>query len=174
MILALKKLWLKLRVGWSNIRWGKNNPTISQQVKVNNASQIQLLAKDIYNKFTYEYDDITELFDAMRTPSRCYQDYLDGELKDDCDGFHAALYCVVQESGYECYLMTYITTPITDSHTVLLVKIKNQWHIFNYKSHLVLSSLSNIKEEIEDKYKVKIDCYNFTQFKNGKYEIKEL
>lgn len=37
-------------------------------------------------------DKPAELFDRMRTPAICYIDYSeDGQLLDDCDGFHACL-----------------------------------------------------------------------------------
>lgn len=170
MFVILKKLWLKLRVNWSNFLYAKKNSDIECKNKLNSVSQIQLLAKDIYSKFIYTYDSVFELFDAMRTPSSCYEDYINGGLADDCDGFHAALYYPVEKNGFECYLLTYITTPIKESHTVLLVKIDNKYHVFDYKNHFTLQS-KDIKTELEDRHNIRIDCWNLVQFKNGKYEI---
>lgn len=76
-----------------------------------NLLEVRNEAKKLWAHFQYTYDDVTQLFDAMRSPATCYAEYKQGILRDDCDGFHAALYHMVHRGGRECFLITYIPTP---------------------------------------------------------------
>ena len=91
---------------------------------INKLKEIQ---KKLYNRFTYSYDGIDELFDCMRKPAQCYLDSCKNNWEDDCDGFHAALYHIYYKNGYDPYLLTMILPEkIFESHTICVIKNKNQ------------------------------------------------
>lgn len=171
---CLLKTFLTLRVKWSNLRNKKNITDYPVEEIISKPIFIVNIAKQMYRNFVYKYDDITELFDSMRFPAQCYSDYKQGILIDDCDGFHAALYHVAEKNGYDSYLLTYISTELSKSHTVLMIKHNNSYYVNDYTVIYKCVSIEKVIEILEKKYDTKIKCYNFVKFEDNKYVIKEL
>lgn len=170
MIKTLCKIWLILRVYWSNFR---NRSDIKDYAvgKVSTAPEMAARARSMYQKFRYKYDDFTELFDSMHTPAYCYKMCVTSILEDDCDGFHAALYHLAKSSGFECYLLTYISNPITSSHTILLFKYESRWYIIDYTTMLSYIDEHSIIEDLEDRKGIKIISWNLVEFNNNKFQV---
>jgi hypothetical protein len=132
------RLLLKWRIHWSNWRFYHEDEPVTREIpySVGTVRELATVASSIYETFDYKWDGPTELFDAMHAPWQCYQRYVEGGLVDDCDGFHGALYHVSHNSGWPSYLITYIASPLTKSHTMLLIKSKSgRYCIFNYLRH---------------------------------------
>ena len=173
MISFLANLWLRLRVYWSNYR-NKNNITDCQVLgKFDTPFMILGFAVKMYNNFSYTYDDVSELFDSMRYPAECYKRLVNGVFKDDCDGFHAALYHLSIKSGLDAYLLTYITTNIVDSHTVLLIKYYDRYCVIDYTSLISKDSFDEVlKATVDRRHKEEV-AHNIVKFnyEQNKYEI---
>ena len=171
---CLLKAFLSLRVKWSNLRNKKNITECPVEEKISKPLFIVNIARQMYTKFTYQYDGPTELFDSMRFPAQCYTDYKNGLLKDDCDGFHAALYHVAESNSYDSYLLTYIPTKLSKSHTVLLIKHNNYFYVDDYTTIYKCESIEKVIERLENKHNIKILCYNFVKFDKDKYIVVNL
>lgn len=117
-------------------------------------------------RFTYTYDKATQLFDAMRSPATCYADYVNGQLLDDCDGFHAALYHIADHNNLDCYLLTYMTEDVTKSHTILAIKYAtNNWVAFDYDRALVSSTgPARLAEFAAHNHKTEVIKYNLVKY----------
>lgn len=135
LFISFLKLWENRIVGpWSSIRHKNDVAQTTILRKINSVTDIELLSKDIKKKFQYKHDGILELGDSMRPPAQCYQSYKLGALVDDCDGFHAALYYAVEQSGLPAKLFT-IASPIPNKgHTILAYQIRNKWGYQDYTS----------------------------------------
>ena len=119
---------------WSNIRFKKAiryDRTLEKEDIVMNLTDIRSQVKKLYNKFTWTRDGIDQLGDAITPPPQNYYQYLSGELRDDCDGFHSLVYHCLYNSGFECYLLSVIA--LGGGHCVLLFKSKNdKWYVNDY------------------------------------------
>lgn len=129
------KLWEKCLVcPWSAFRYRKDIKESKIEKTVQTPLDVGMLAQDVRNHFTYKRDSIWDLGDTMRSPAQCYESYKIGALVDDCDGFHAALYHAVAESGHNAELAT-VASPIPgQGHTILLYQIGNRWGYKDYTS----------------------------------------
>lgn len=153
----LTKAWLKLRITWSNTKNKRNLVDMPIVELINTPKELETISKKLYKNFYYTYDNIDQLGDSQRFPAQCYKELKDGCLKDDCDGYHAALYHIANKRGIKCYLLTYITKSLVDSHTVLLMHYGGRYYKLDYDR---LSSADTIKKLItKDIY-----CWNLTQF----------
>lgn len=156
--------WLVARVNWSN-RKNANNLSECEVDRTLDLSTVSKLAKFIdksYSKFTYTYDGPDELFDSMRFPAQCYHDqFITGNLRDDCDGFHASAYHLATEYGYDAYLLTYMTANLVDSHTVLVIHHNNKWYKIDYGR---LTTGNSIGDLIKGK---NVIAYNLVKFDYG-------
>lgn len=168
------KKWLKWRVHWSNRK--NKNSIIDATVEVTYNRQYSVLwnlnhiSTDLYSKFKWTQDSFNELFDRMRTPARCYLDYIIyNTLYDDCDGFHACLMHIVNWWGFDSVLLTYMTQNLNNCHTVLVVKIDEIYYKIDYTRIKTYSSLNELVEDIKDHNADFID-YNLVKFQ-GVYEI---
>lgn len=139
---------LKLHIKWSNFLNRKDNLKLDEYYKLDKKKfQFSLLriAVKIHNKFIYQYDSIKVLFDCMRTPDRCYYEYLNGCLIDDCDGFHAALLHSVNKQGYPCGILTYIPkNNWMQAHSVLIVKNVATYYIVDYTKIYTGTSIEKV------------------------------
>ncbi len=134
---------------WSNIRF-KNalrfDIETKDEDKAFNLKDIRELVSKLYNKFEWTEDGIDQLWDALTPPPQTYKHYLDGLLKDDCDGFHALVYHCLSSSDIECYLLTANT--FSSGHCVLIFRLDNKWHVNDYS--YVYKGFDTIEEAIED------------------------
>lgn len=162
------KCLLKWRVLWSNIR-NKNNIIdyhVDEKI-IDFRYDVLKIARILYKNFQYTYDNATELFDSMRYPAQCYLDYKQGKLKDDCDGFHAAMYYILENNNFDCCLLTYVPKKVTDSHTVLLIKYINRIFKLDYRTLTSYNSVDNLISELEKKHGTLIS-YNLVKFNKTK------
>lgn len=143
---------------WSNIRWCKaaKSCELQEEDKVKNVTEIRALVDKLYDKFTWTADDITELGDSITPPAQTYIEYLNGELKDDCDGFHSLVFHCLKNSGFECYLMTCIVE--NGGHCVLVFKHKDKWYVNDYDK--VYTGHTTLQEAVEDYNSIYLKKYH--------------
>lgn len=118
---------------WSNFRWRKSirsNIEIPDEDKITSIEKAGQVARQVYKKFDYTADGFDELWDSIVPPPQNYQNYLDGCVKDDCDGFHSTMYHFMYNSNLESYLLSVIAFGV--SHCVLLFKFDGLWHVNDY------------------------------------------
>lgn len=112
------------RYRWSNYRHRKSPrwTDIQNNLTANDSVELNLLSRRLLLNFDYRPDGITHLFDSIDTPAGAWQKAFDpGPLRDDCDGFHAALYWGARGmKGVR--LFTIVTSCIPDAHTLLLTE----------------------------------------------------
>ena len=93
------------------------------------------------------------LFDAMDTPPQCLQ-YLEGDgLKDDCDGFHSAIYWLIKtiaDDTYDHRIITIVTKPFWKSHTMCTFKLKGKMYLVDYNSVIEVSSYYDILNNVDN------------------------
>jgi hypothetical protein len=168
-VVKIKKFFLKLFSpfanevwwpNWSNRRWKnaikyvelKEEDKLEKLTKAN----ITILVKKLYKNFHWTADGITELWDSITPPAQNYQHYLDGELRDDCDGFHSLVYHCLHNNGIECYLLSAIA--VGAGHCVLVFKLNDKWYVVDYST--VLNGYDTLQEAI-DNYNIHyVDVYN--------------
>lgn len=146
-------------VYWSNFRYRKTNrfnTEIKEEDNVTTLKEVKDLVKRLYSKFKYTRDGLTELGDAIVPPPQNYQYYLDGEVKDDCDGFHSLVYHCIARSGHKCYLLSVLT--VGAGHCVLLFKLNNKWYVNDYTK--VYKGFDTPQEAIADYNERFVDIYD--------------
>ncbi len=132
---------------WSGVRYHKcirNNIGVQECDKVITLRSAAVLVKKLYSSFEYTKDGFTELYDAICPPPQNYQYYLDGKVRDDCDGFHSLSYHCFYNSDLECYLLSVVANK---SHCVLLFKFENRWYINDYTN--IICESDSAQETIE-------------------------
>lgn len=126
------KLWTNnLRYKWSNCRHKTSpvNTNVRSDLRPGSIAELQAVALELYRNFEYTPDGITRLFDSIDTPAGAWERAFNpGPLRDDCDGFHAALYWAASKK-LECFLLTLVTANIKDSHTLLVVKMGSYYFV---------------------------------------------
>lgn len=122
------------RYRWSRIRHFRS-PRVSSirtDLVPQNLDEVKLVAAEINRNFVYRRDGFSRLFDSIDTPAGCWErTFKTGPLKDDCDGFHAALYWAVSRKMH-CFLFTIAALNITHSHTLLCIEANNYYYIADY------------------------------------------
>lgn len=134
---------------WSNIRFRKSikeNIEIKKEENIKTIDDILTLVFKLYQKFKWTKDGFDQLFDAITPPPQNYQHYLDGLLKDDCDGFHSLVYHILYNNNINCYLLT--ANAINGGHCILLFKLNNLWYINDYKK--IYGGKEDVKEIIQE------------------------
>lgn len=174
----LLKTWLKYRVSWSNLKNKGDiiNIAVDDSDKLNTKSVYQGLnkiAKNVYSKYTWTQDTFADLFDRMRTPARCYSDYKQGKLNDDCDGFHACIMQICMDANIDCVLLTYMVPNINKCHTVAVAKNKTGvYYKIDYDSVYGYSSIEDLINHIKILHPDLID-YNMVKFDTKYYVVKD-
>lgn len=134
MIACLAEKWVSdFRYRWSRVRH-KNSPittSLRGDLIPQNFKDIQRTAQELYINFEYTLDDVTRLYDSIDTPASCWERAFTGKLKDDCDGFHSALYWAVSQN-FNCYLLTLVTQDIVSSHSLLVISHGGKLHFVDY------------------------------------------
>ena len=112
---------------WSNVRWKKEahcEVDVNEEDHVKTLADIKKLVKRLYSKFTWTADDASQLWDCICPPPYNYRRYLEGELKDDCDGFHSLVKHCLDHSGIRCYLLSAVA--VGAGHCVLLFQLNDK------------------------------------------------
>lgn len=142
MIRFFCKLWCDyLKPFWSSIRWWSERKIEGKEVteKVTNAlTSVRSMCREVYSKFDWTMDDISQFFDSLRPCEYLYNWYKDSTreepLKDDCDGYHSLIYHILKSNGFDCCIFTIATNPIKNSHTMTLYKYNDAYYLINYTS----------------------------------------
>ena len=119
---SLARFWATdLRYRWSKIRHRGSllSTHVREDLYPETVPALKETAVELHKNFVYVRDGFLRLYDSIDTPANCWnRAFNPGPLKDDCDGFHAALYWAACKN-FECYLVTIVSTDIVKSHTAL-------------------------------------------------------
>jgi hypothetical protein len=136
------------RYYWSAWRHRKSLTYYPVELRPGTLDDIKRIAGEMFNKnYFWTADGIDKLFDSLDNPAQCYKDMINGILRDDCDGFHSAMYWLLYMNGIHCRLFNIVTSPIADSHTVLIFKWADGFCCLNYD---VLSDVTDDKSSLLD------------------------
>lgn len=168
-------LWMKyLRNFWSMIRWNGKRKIDSEPVFEVTDDNLQSTLKDVYSHYVWTMDDISQLLDSICPPPYLYNWYLDiknsdssDKVKGDCDDYHALIYHLLINNGYDAALITFATKPITKSHTMTVIKDTAEdgtvsYRVIDYTSIKTYASLEEFAESY--KYPVRVwtlDMYDY-------------
>ena len=169
------KNWLKWRVTWSNCKnkGDITNIVVTETIDPKDTAfltKLRALAKTVYSKFIWTMDNAEDLFDCMRTPARCYSEFKQGTLKDDCDGFHACIMQILKESNIDSVLLTYMMPDLNDCHTILVAKNNNAYYKIDYTAVTKYASLELLVNGIKEKHPDLI-AYNLVKFDKKYYVV---
>ncbi|NLM46881.1 MAG: hypothetical protein GX200_08785 [Firmicutes bacterium] len=116
-------------------------------------TEIRHTMQQLYRRFIWTQDDAGKLFDSIDTPASAWDKaFSNPPLKDDCDGFHAALYWAVS-FNFPCRLLTVATRKIKDSHTVLVIRDGQQYYLANYNYlSRPLATMADVLQELQQTY----------------------
>ena len=103
-----------------------------EEDKLTLMKEIRQAISRLFSKFKYTKDGPEQLWDAVTPPPQNYKHYLDGELKDDCDGFHSLVHYVLSMNNIKAYLLS--VKAFGAGHCVLLFTFKNKWYVNDYYS----------------------------------------
>lgn len=149
--MELSRLWIgSLRYLWSNWRYRRSIKVSPIETKIWCPVAVEELDEWLewaYSKFEWTMDGYAALWDAMDTPPSCLYSIVNTNtmLKDDCDGFHAAVLEAVRHvEGCEAHLLTYVTIPIRLSHTVLVIKCGDQYLLIDYDACSAYRNVADI------------------------------
>lgn len=156
----LRYIWSAYRHRHSAIGVGHiHMRPVSEQL--NGRISLPTLAQWVNSNFEYQADGLNKLMDSIDSPAQTFLNALkaDSPLKDDCDGFHACLYQLVDYwySNYDPHLLTLITDDVINSHTVLLLRLwfdnRPMYQIIDYTR--VYQARTTLNRAIEDIYNAK-------------------
>ena len=169
------KIWRPFAIWFSNFHWNyalktcSLNGTDYMKVGESRTKYIKRIAENIMNAFRYKHDGFDELGDTIPPPAEAYFLYTQHELKDDCDGFHAALYHAAELNNIECKLLEVFSTRNFFGHCVLLFN-DNGWKICDYTN---VMDLNEAYDYYLDKTKGKFVTYEVV-WNGEKYRTKEV
>ncbi len=122
MFKSLARFWATdLRYRWSKIRHRGSllSTNVREDLYPETVPALKETAVELHKNFVYVRDGFLRLYDSIDTPANCWnRAFNPGPLKDDCDGFHSALYWA-SGKHFECYLVTIVSTDLVNSHTSL-------------------------------------------------------
>ena len=168
-------------IWWSNYHYKKigaelHSTAIDPSDTARTMNSLLFLMNKLYDKFHYTKDGADLLYDAMIPPCEAYKQYRNGELKDDCDGFHSLVYHCLKFSGFEAYLLT--ANSIKSGHCVVIFRMDYFWHVVDYNSiytstRTLETSLGEFNDYYSKKYcnGQKVLCNNLYSYdyKQGKF-----
>lgn len=130
MIDAFLRWWLHgVRYSWSKFkrRVFEQKFLKTQLPAVNSLQEIENCLKQI----TWKMDNAFALFDSISYPQRTWAD-----KKDDCDGFACVAATLINSWQPSCQpvMLTVITRPVANSHTVCAFKYEGNIRFFNNES----------------------------------------
>jgi len=176
MIDFIAKMWVKgLKISWSNFRFRKSLKEYEPLYpEIQNLQDVMKATKELNKNFHYEYDDITMLFDAMDTPPSCLYHLETDGLKDDCDGYHAAMYHLLHkrcDSASSIALITIVTKPFTESHTMCVFEMDSQLYLIDYSRVVEINSMEDVMSHMESVHGVNSRFYHIDKWnqETGKY-----
>ncbi len=141
---------------WSNLRWCKatkeyplQDKDIATQEEADKIDKFYEFLSNAANRvnegFNYTYDGIDELGDSVRPPAQCYKDLVEGSLKDDCDGFHSALYHIMSQDTFHTpvYMASIGARNASKGHAILVgIDPLGAWFAQDYRATLGIVAFS--------------------------------
>lgn len=158
-VAVLMDFWLnKVKPGWSRVRWGKHVEDAGLLVPEVKQDTMRDFLYEAYASFKWTADGITQLFDAYQPIpfawNQC-KEAMESEgakkFKGDCDDYHAMVYHVLTQNGFDCALITLMTKPLKNSHTMCMFIGKdqngdNKYYVVDY--NMVLGAYDKIEDFI--------------------------
>ena len=182
MIKLIAMFWCNVwRNFWSWIRWHKYTKIESMPVPEVNDENLRTTLFRRYSAYDWTADDITELGDSFCPPQYCFNENEKammktpkGKYEDDCDGWHAMVYHILKNNGYNVALITVVTKPFTQSHTMTVIRDVNEstgeisYRVVDYTA--VKGPFSTLQEFV-DQYSLPVRywCLQAYNDKKGKY-----
>lgn len=175
----LGNIWLNyLRYRWSEFRHRDSPKCLDrlfyQYLIPSSLDQITSLSKKLFNRFEYTQDNLTMLFDSMDSPASCWLSAFEHPpLRDDCDGFHSALYWASSIYFY-CRLLTIMTIPLAKSHTCLIIKEGPgvYWIVDYTRTKGPFSSVGEAVKSIYKEGSVKVITYSLSFWNGSRWSSK--
>lgn len=165
-------LWLKyLRNFWSMIRWNGKRKEVSREMISVNDGNLKSTLKDVYSHYQWAMDDVSQLFDSMRPAPYLYNQYLEAKLndkvvEDDCDGYHTIIYHMLKNNGYRVALITLVTDPISQSHTMVAIKdiIDDGTVSYRVVNYTAITGPYITLEKFVEQYKHDVICWSVDKY----------
>ena len=122
-----ENIWNRIKIPYSKLISKNDIQQYRSGIKILSIRGFMMKLIVLYkNNFIYKKDFIDEL----HSPAQCCKNLIDGKLRDDCDGWSAAVYHIIQENGFRCYLVTTIYN--NGGHCFVLFKYTDGYHIIDY------------------------------------------
>lgn len=157
----LEWLWLNyIKNFFSKIRWHKEAKEESLEVPVITDSNLRSECQKLYRGFDWHMDGIDDLFDTyMPAPyayNRAYECITYGKdpLNGDCDDFHSAVLNMLAKNGYDVALITLATIPVTESHTMTVIRDTSEdgTHTYRIVNYTIIRGPYKTLEEFVESY----------------------
>ena len=174
-----------LWVFWSNIRWKKSErfykEILEEDSHITTIKSMGEVVNRVYRKFKYTSDGADQLWDCITPPPQNYLHYVNGELKDDCDGWASIMHFILHYNNIESYVLS--VEESWDGHCVCLFKLNDKWHINDYNDihkgfDTPSEAIQNYNEHYAKVYNPKTPvCYNGIikyNFEKGKFKLVDL
>jgi len=150
---AADKWATDLRYKWSRARHF-NSPKVStarRDLYPATLLDVSRTARALFDNFVYTNDGIFRLYDSIDTPAGAWERaWNPGPLRDDCDGFHAALLWAVNVK-MKSYLITVVSTDIVRSHTALYLPLYSvTGYVIDYTRRYGPGSLGELINQIKE------------------------
>lgn len=174
---TLKNLWKYISNFWSNLFWHIKKPKLDVEFRLcdykhkdETISEFLLkISKRLMEHFTYTHDGVEQLGDTTPPPPYAYYQFTLGDLADDCDGYHSALYHIAHMNNIECRLYTIISYSNSYGHCVLAFKEDNIWKILDYRTIYTIFLANPHYAELTDNHYIQYArVYNY---ETNKFEI---
>ena len=173
-VIWFSKFWLNhFKPWWSRLRWYKHLEDESCAIPKVTRRTMESALKDIYAHYKWKADGFSELTDSYRPIPYIYNMYVQAAesstiFEDDCDGFHSVVYHMFEHNGYSCALLTMVTKPFKNSHTVCAFRIKDAYYVVNYQK---ISGPYTSLQDFVDAYKDPVRYWNLQKYDYEKHKF---
>lgn len=138
-------IFMNFSVFWYKIRYINLKP-IKNEPKELNLTAIKEELKNLLSRFKYTFDGVGELGDAIVPPDHAYKQLTSKVLNDDCDGFHAGVYEMLNLSGYKTVMVTALNENVMTNHVMVLFKNNDILYLVNYDRVIKLFSMDGLSK----------------------------
>lgn len=134
-------------------------------------AEIEMKANEVLERFHYKYDGIDELGDTMPPPAQMYYSFRClGKVKDDCDGFHASMYHILQKNAINSQLVRVSSLVNMWKHCVVAFKLNGKVYVLDYNHIYAGNTLEEIVAEhygevTKHKYLIFTQTYDYKKHK---------
>jgi hypothetical protein len=134
---------------WYKIRYLSIKPIKSKRQELA-FEEIEGRLVKLLSNFNYTYDNVKELGDAIVPPDYAYHQLTNLKLYDDCDGFHAGVYQMLQNAGYKSCLFTSLNENVMSNHVMVLFEYQRDIYLVNYNKVIKVTpnTIDNMTREV--------------------------